>query len=64
MGQIEQRVRADRDVGMYPFPDADPFILRQRPDVYFIGNQPEFETALVGGKRTLIHSLRRRMGCR
>jgi DNA polymerase delta subunit 2 len=42
---------------MYPFPDADPFILRQRPDVYFIGNQPEFETALVGGERGSVRSL-------
>nr|XP_019043001.1 DNA polymerase delta subunit 2 [Kwoniella bestiolae CBS 10118]OCF21931.1 DNA polymerase delta subunit 2 [Kwoniella bestiolae CBS 10118] len=33
---------------IYPFPDADPFIIKHRPDVYVIGNQPEFETALVG----------------
>ncbi|WVR04983.1 hypothetical protein IAU60_001995 [Kwoniella sp. DSM 27419] len=33
---------------IYPFPDADPFILKNRPDIYVIGNQPEFETALVG----------------
>ncbi|CAD6578096.1 MAG: hypothetical protein TREMPRED_002110 [Tremellales sp. Tagirdzhanova-0007] len=33
---------------IYPFPDADPFIIHHRPDVYFLGNQPEFETALVG----------------
>ncbi|KAK8870000.1 hypothetical protein IAR55_000570 [Kwoniella newhampshirensis] len=33
---------------IYPFPDADPFIIKHRPDIYFIGNQPEFETALVG----------------
>lgn len=36
--------------GIYPFPDADPFIIHHRPHVYVIGNQPEFETALVGGK--------------
>lgn len=35
--------------GIYPFPDTDPFILRHRPDVYVLGNQPEFETAVVGG---------------
>nr|WRH23603.1 DNA polymerase delta subunit 2 [Naematelia aurantialba] len=35
---------------IYPFPDADPFIIRHRPDVFVLGNQPEFETALVGGK--------------
>jgi hypothetical protein len=57
VGRIERGVRADRGVGMYPFPDADPFILRQRPDVYFIGNQPEFETALVGGERGSVRSL-------
>ncbi|WWC85235.1 uncharacterized protein L201_000096 [Kwoniella dendrophila CBS 6074] len=33
---------------IYPFPDADPFIIKHRPDFYVIGNQPEFETALVG----------------
>ncbi|WWC69696.1 uncharacterized protein I206_103639 [Kwoniella pini CBS 10737] len=33
---------------IYPFPDADPFIIKHRPDVYVIGNQPEFETAIVG----------------
>jgi hypothetical protein len=51
-------VVAEQCVGMYPFPDADPFILRQRPDVYFIGNQPEFETALVGGERGSARSFR------
>ena len=40
---------------IYPFPDADPFIIHHRPHVYVIGNQPEFETALVGG--TLISCL-------
>ncbi|KAL7422155.1 DNA polymerase delta small subunit Cdc1 [Cryptotrichosporon argae] len=34
---------------IYPFSDADPFVIRHRPDVYVVGNQPEFETALVGG---------------
>ncbi|WRT66895.1 uncharacterized protein IL334_003859 [Kwoniella shivajii] len=33
---------------IYPFPDADPFIIKHRPDFYVIGNQPEFETALAG----------------
>jgi DNA polymerase delta subunit 2 len=36
-------------IGIYPFPDQDPFILKARPDIYIVGNQPEFETALVGG---------------
>ncbi|RXK39940.1 DNA polymerase delta subunit 2 [Tremella mesenterica] len=33
---------------IYPFPDADPFVIHHRPDVYIIGCQPEFETVIVG----------------
>ncbi|KAM0753286.1 hypothetical protein T439DRAFT_378985 [Meredithblackwellia eburnea MCA 4105] len=33
----------------YPFTDQDPFILTQSPHVYFIGNQPAFETTMVPG---------------
>ncbi|KAJ3298000.1 hypothetical protein HK104_011295 [Borealophlyctis nickersoniae] len=31
----------------YPYKDTDPFVLRRRPHVYFIGNQPEFATTLT-----------------
>ncbi|KAK4056175.1 DNA polymerase delta small subunit Cdc1 [Microbotryomycetes sp. JL221] len=31
----------------YPFVDRDPFILKQLPNVYIIGNQPKFESTLV-----------------
>jgi DNA polymerase delta subunit 2 len=49
--QSAQGVEAAADkVGIYPFPDADPFIIHHRPHVYVIGNQPEFQTTLVGGK--------------
>ncbi|KAH8553880.1 DNA polymerase alpha/epsilon subunit B-domain-containing protein [Umbelopsis sp. PMI_123] len=35
----------------YPFQDRDPFLIEQCPDVYFIGNQPSFDTSeLVGSK--------------
>jgi DNA polymerase delta subunit 2 len=42
--------------GCYPFTDRDPFILEQTPHVYFIGNQPEFESKLVeqDGKKVRI----------
>ncbi|GHJ84295.1 hypothetical protein NliqN6_0697 [Naganishia liquefaciens] len=32
----------------FPFADKDPFIIERRPHVYFVGNQPEFKTSLVG----------------
>ncbi|GMK55458.1 hypothetical protein CspeluHIS016_0205140 [Cutaneotrichosporon spelunceum] len=35
-------------LSVYPYPDTDPFIIHHRPDIYVIGNQPEFETELVG----------------
>eukprot|EP01118_Nematostelium_gracile_P001242 TRINITY_DN11303_c0_g1_i1.p1 TRINITY_DN11303_c0_g1~~TRINITY_DN11303_c0_g1_i1.p1 ORF type:complete len:301 (+),score=89.43 TRINITY_DN11303_c0_g1_i1:524-1426(+) len=31
----------------YPFAEADPFILKHSPHVYFIGNQKKFETKVV-----------------
>lgn len=34
--------------GCYPFPDIDPFVLSARPHLYIVGNQPSFETGLVG----------------
>ncbi|KAI5478420.1 hypothetical protein MNV49_005169 [Pseudohyphozyma bogoriensis] len=33
----------------YPFSNHDPFILHQTPRVYFIGNQPRFETTTLEG---------------
>jgi DNA polymerase delta subunit 2 len=38
-------------LGCYPFADKDqdPFVIRQCPHVYFAGNQPRFESALVEG---------------
>ncbi|PLW48755.1 hypothetical protein PCASD_03195 [Puccinia coronata f. sp. avenae] len=31
----------------YPFRERDPFVLSRLPHVYFIGNQPQFETRVV-----------------
>jgi DNA polymerase delta subunit 2 len=33
----------------YPFVENDPFLIQKCPDVYFVGNQPEFRTELVVG---------------
>ncbi|KAI9305083.1 DNA polymerase alpha/epsilon subunit B-domain-containing protein, partial [Cunninghamella echinulata] len=33
----------------HPFQDHDPFLIKQCPQVYFIGNQPQFETSIVHG---------------
>ena len=33
----------------FPFTDDDPFIMKDCPQVYFVGNQPKLETGLVLG---------------
>lgn len=33
----------------YPFQDGDAFVMKESPHVFFVGNQPKFETALVEG---------------
>lgn len=35
--------------GSYPFQDRDPFVLLECPHVYFVGNQPRFDTAVIEG---------------
>ena len=37
------------NIGCYPFQDKDQFIIEECPHVYFVGNQPAFETAIVDG---------------
>ncbi|KAF8464603.1 DNA polymerase alpha/epsilon subunit B-domain-containing protein [Kalaharituber pfeilii] len=34
----------------YPFQNTDPFVLERCPHVYFVGNQPRFETKVVKGR--------------
>lgn len=33
----------------YPFQDRDPFVLTKCPHVYFVGNQPRFDTTVIEG---------------
>ncbi|KAJ3282051.1 DNA polymerase delta subunit 2 [Rhizoclosmatium sp. JEL0117] len=35
----------------YPYQDRDPFIIETHPDIYFIGNQPEFSTKMAIGSQ-------------
>jgi DNA polymerase delta subunit 2 len=35
--------------GSYPFHGNDPFVIQECPHVFFAGNQPRFETALIEG---------------
>ena len=35
----------------YPFQDRDPFILTRTPEVYFVGNQPVYESRVVESER-------------
>ena len=35
--------------GSYPFQDDDPLIVRECPHVFFVGNQPLFETSVIEG---------------
>ena len=35
--------------GCYPFQDKDPFVIGDCPHIYFVGNQPKFESALIDG---------------
>lgn len=40
---------ADIPTGCYPFQDKDQFIIEECPHVYFVGNQPRFESTVVEG---------------
>lgn len=35
--------------GCYPFQDKDPFVIDECPHVYFVGNQPKFESTVIEG---------------
>ena len=40
---------APDSVWCHPFKDTDPFILQDRPHIYIVGNQPQFESFLDEG---------------
>lgn len=44
-------------LGCYPFEQDDPFVIRQCPHIYFIGNQKEFKTKIIQGKIALCNAL-------
>lgn len=35
--------------GCYPFQDKDQFVIEECPHVFFVGNQPRFETSTIEG---------------
>ena len=35
--------------GCYPFQDKDQFVIDECPHVFFVGNQPDFETTVIEG---------------
>ncbi|KAH0463425.1 hypothetical protein IEQ34_008007 [Dendrobium chrysotoxum] len=40
---------APNTLGCYPFTEKDPFFIESCPNVYFVGNQDKYETALLQG---------------
>jgi len=44
-----ERKRADMALGCYPFQDKDQFVIEECPHVFFVGNQPDFETTVIHG---------------
>ncbi len=37
------------ETGCYPFQMQDPLLIKDCPHVYFVGNQPRFETRVIEG---------------
>lgn len=35
--------------GCYPFQDKDQFVIDECPHVFFVGNQPDFDTTVIEG---------------
>ena len=35
--------------GCYPYQDKEPFVIEEAPHVYFVGNQPCYDTTVIEG---------------
>jgi DNA polymerase delta subunit 2 len=40
---------ANTHSGCYPFQDKDQFVIEECPHVYFVGNQPRYDTTVIDG---------------
>lgn len=38
-----------RRLGCYPYQDEEPFLVEETPHVFFVGNQPHFDTTVIEG---------------
>lgn len=46
---MHERLTQSEIIGCYPFQENDPFVIEECPHVYFVGNQPKFETTTIEG---------------
>jgi DNA polymerase delta subunit 2 len=44
-----KRSLANPHSGCYPFQDKDQFVIEECPHVYFVGNQPRYDTTVIDG---------------
>lgn len=35
------------NIGCYPFQENDPFVIEECPHVFFVGNQPKFDSTVL-----------------
>lgn len=46
---VSKRPLANPHLGCYPFQDKDQFVIEECPHVYFVGNQPRYDTTVIDG---------------
>lgn len=42
------------NIGCYPFQEIDPFVIEECPHVFFVGNQPKFDSTVVDYEGQLV----------